>query len=350
MRAPLVALLSYASGQESTLKLQRQDLVHVVEGVALAFFQDDDIKIEPECVQEVDEIPNAVNKALGFFALLNAEDALLGLKELSEAMDLVRAAIALCKAPEEHLEKLSKAIAMIRDPTSFAYTISKHIIVDGVEMKNELTVATHDWETQHYEDFGMQLGLIFNQILVGGVKHALPRTIFGFGKDDAVEIFKGITEGLYRYDDKKVEALVQKKCVQGERRFYDTINNKVLKLLRRRSKTQAKEAFVELSKMMMLSVYPTFSDCEFSVPDLFKLRKALWFMERGRFEYIGRGRIKINGKDITGEWDIAVSNWPRNYNQFGLYLGKVLKQLSPPPVPVKGKAAEAVEEEAVLIA
>jgi len=174
------------------------------------------------------------------------------------------------------------------------------------------------------------------------------QTALRFSDSDAVAVYKGIVEGLYR--DKRVEGQIQTTCLRGVDKWNDVIR-KVKGALMIPDEIGAKFTFQrEFSRMLKQTVYDTLLACNCDkIVDVSRLRIAIYFIQFGPFEYKD-GRIKINYKDITGDLKIALSNWPRNYNQFGLYLGKVLKQLSPPPVPVKGKAAEAVEEEAVLIA
>ena len=47
------------------------------------------------------------------------EDVAQGLKELSEAMEILEKAELECKAEAKHLEKLEQAIAMMKDPKKF---------------------------------------------------------------------------------------------------------------------------------------------------------------------------------------------------------------------------------------
>jgi len=275
-------------------------------------------------VQEVDEISNAVNKAHSFFARLNEKDALLGLKELSKAVDLVRAAFALCKAPEEHIEKLAKAIAMIRHPISFAYTIYEHIIVDGVEIKNEWAVATDDWEAQRYEDFGYQLGLIYSHILVGGVQPAAVASVGEFTYPDAVNFVQGFANTFYEamhydMDPGCVYANVEKQDIS------DRMEKAVL-LFRLQTEVDAWRGLHEIATLMVPTLRTVFERCGVRQRDLHLLSNAQRLVGNNReFVYTARDDIIVHGVDITRDVQALAYKW---YRADFLTSGRALGDLS----------------------
>jgi len=148
------------------IELAPQDAVDVVLGLAQGF-SFGEVDIEPECVNDAQELWFDIERAFSYFSQLDEKDAIRGLQDLSKAMEIVHDALRDCKASEDHLKALMQSIAMIRNPINFAYVIGKHIIVDRIEIFHELNAAADDWATAHFRSFGFQLGLICSQILVG---------------------------------------------------------------------------------------------------------------------------------------------------------------------------------------
>jgi len=400
MRVPFLALLSSSSAKESTLQLQHQELAHVdaelantvgnsmnqgsdvertgpkvegegvqtalrfsdsdavavYKGIAEGLYRDKDLEaqIQTTCVHGVRQFNDAIRKV---FTRLQWRDEIQAKRAFQEdlARVLKRAVyttfLACGGSKFVDLHRMFKAIRFMENGR-FEYNDGKRIKINGKDITGEWGIAVSYWP-QNYSQFGLYLGKVLDELAGSkvegeGVQPALPRTRFEFSNGDAVAVYKGIVEGLYR--DKRVEGQIQRTCLRGVDKWNDVIR-KVKGALMIPDEIGAKFTFQrEFSRMLKQTVYDTLLACNCDkIVDVSRLRIAIYFIQFGPFEYKD-GRIKINYKDITGDLKIALSNWPRNYNQFGLYLGKVLKQLSPPPVPVKGKAAEAVEEEAVLIA
>ena len=44
--------------------------------------------------------------------------------------------------------------AIFENPTSFAWAVGKHLMLNGVEIYKEINIAVADYESQNYGDFG----------------------------------------------------------------------------------------------------------------------------------------------------------------------------------------------------
>jgi len=235
---------------------------------------------------------------------------------------------------------IGEAAVAVQQPE---YTISEDITVDDGEMKNELTEATDAWETQRYEDFSSQFGLVSDQTLIGGVD---PQHI-------ALWLVRGICD-KFAQGYRAICLDLHLRCIreQWAPKIYLSFKEAANQYAAETEEGDLR-ALEELSSAMML-VQTLFFYCITSSPKVAifssSLRKA-WetVKDPKNFAYTEK-HITIKGVDITPELDKAMSFWSeKDYTGFGQQIGimyyRVLTKTG-----VKGAAAVAVEEPALLIA
>jgi len=304
--------------EPESLEFSPADAVKVIEGINEGFFVGE-TKIEKTCVLDAEGIRHHLEAALQLFAKWNKEDAMTALIELAKAMDLVKDALKVCKAEEVHLEKLGKAIALIRDPVSFAYTIYSHILLDGVEIVREVNRSRVDWKNKEYEAFGVQIGLIFDHVLVGAEE---PKVDVMLTPLDAVKIVEGVSKGFFVGKVKMEPA-----CVQDEQALKLNVDS-AFKLFTRGTAHDAMKGLEQLTYAMD-KVRDALKECKAEEGHLEKLATAIALIrDPVSFAFTAYKHLVIDSVEIYGELHTAKLDWAhKSFEDFGDQLGLIFSQV-----------------------
>mmetsp|Transcript_52725 Transcript_52725/g.94628 ORF Transcript_52725/g.94628 Transcript_52725/m.94628 type:complete len:451 (-) Transcript_52725:90-1442(-) len=134
-------------------------------GLTEGFFSDkSDLQ---ECVKNTKYTVVDIEAAVKDFAKKDATDVLAGLRKLSDALKAFPDALQDCKALEEDVKQVIKALMSMSSPHEFIYHVGKDLIVNHAAIYHEITTAIEDYKAKKFEDFGLQLGLALHKIIIG---------------------------------------------------------------------------------------------------------------------------------------------------------------------------------------
>ena len=81
-----------------------------------------------------------------------------GLHKLGESVLSLGAMMKDCPKVKGDFEKLEYMASVFSSPQTFAWHLSKDLLVNGVNIYNEITDSVTQWKSNNYEDFGKDVG------------------------------------------------------------------------------------------------------------------------------------------------------------------------------------------------
>jgi len=310
-----VEIEDYKNG--APLKLGRDELVELIEGVSFGFFLQDNVKIIYPCIEGFEDVESEFETVVSLLRLSSTESALKALKILSVALKDIPETVQKCGATESQVEKVMAALHMFKNPMKFAYTAGKNIIVNGKEIYNELLAASDNWESYKYKMFGYEIGLALHKVILGTVQPAVT-----FTPDDAIEVVMGLETGLFLGETKLEPA-----CIKDEQKFWVHVN-KAFDYFDQCDEGHARKGLGELAAALEV-VHDALRHCKAAEDSLEKVAEAIAiFKHPMHFAYTIYKHIMVNGVNIIKELKTARSDWKKDeYKDFGYQFGVIAHQI-----------------------
>ena len=108
-----------------------------------------------KCVSDVEEAITDIEIVYKDFKTSNVESIVDALRHVSDFIQVVKSGMSDCSSMKADWAKLAKMAEIFKSPTSFAWAVGTHLMLNGVEIYHEIQTAVIDYETAKYFDFGL---------------------------------------------------------------------------------------------------------------------------------------------------------------------------------------------------
>jgi hypothetical protein len=142
------------------------DVGKVIGGIFVGLAVDAYFEDIVNCITDIDKIGVDLAKAVQDFEKDTAAGTTQGLKQIAVALITIPSAITSCKAAvSDDAVKLTKALAAFDNPATFAFQVSKSVILNGIQIYKEISTAVKDWKDGDYFGFGYNIGLALGKVI-----------------------------------------------------------------------------------------------------------------------------------------------------------------------------------------
>lgn len=90
-----------------------------------------------------------------------------GIKQLASAAKNLPEHLRDCKGAVDDYKQLFEALKQMEHPKEFAFHIGKDILVNGKDIYHHIQAMIQDFKEKNFKNFGKELGIILEEILVG---------------------------------------------------------------------------------------------------------------------------------------------------------------------------------------
>lgn len=271
--------------------------------------------LEQLCLTELKSEEQQMNAAVQLIREKDAKDVLKGLEQVAEALKGVPTAVQECKNAtadaKAEAQKLEQALALMKHPVKFAYHVGKDLVVNGKDILKEIEAASLAYESEQWENFGMDLGEALRELLVGSLLSAAPC--------EWPQVMLGVLQGA----GFKVEVACVEEAVHTTRDLTAAIE-----LLAKKDKKDVAAALKELQQVLgeAPAALASCKESEQNIKALVALLKKLGSPESIAIE-VGKN-ILLNGVPIYDEVKAALADHAAGQcEQMGEEIGEVLHRV-----------------------
>jgi hypothetical protein len=144
----VAALIGSASARYSApVRAVNQEFVDIVSGVLMGALDAEGFNDIEKCIQDVEHVFTDAKTAVADFEKGDIASVLDGVKEIADILKTVQAGMKDCSSLKADWAKLAQMIAVLDNPTSFAYHVGKDLLVNGVDIYHEISTAITDYKT-----------------------------------------------------------------------------------------------------------------------------------------------------------------------------------------------------------
>ena len=209
------------------------------------------------------------------------------------------------------------------DIDSLEAHIKSDLLWNSVSITRELADADKQWKAKKWLEYGQDMGLVIDKVIIGTNKFKLAETAPQFSLKDAEQIVMGILEGAV-----KAEGLDNiNNCIKDAETIYTDVKDGVV-LLKKGDAADELNGLKDIAAGVF-KIKDAVTDCEGVVADFEKLGEmAAIFSNPWSFAYhVGKDLI-LNGVDIFHEVEDSVTQFESsNYEAFGVDVGEALAKL-----------------------
>lgn len=152
---------------EQSILTPAHDASQIVIGLLEGAIQAEGLDNIEACIANSEQILKDVEIAVRYLEKEDAQDVLLGLKQLGKVVFEIIPALKNCKGVEADFVKLEKMAAIFSNPASFAYHVGKDLIVNGASIYRETKDAVVQYRGGHYKQFGYDIGEALSKLILG---------------------------------------------------------------------------------------------------------------------------------------------------------------------------------------
>ena len=161
------ALAKVIVGDYTVLKLSTADMINVVTGI-LRGALDLSVPSVETCISDVENIASEVQEAVADFREESFTGVSNGIKKIGDIVGQIQGDISDCEVSAEDAKKLADMAKNFKSPWSFAFTVGKNILLNGVDIYHEISDAVTAYDSADYYNFGYDVGEALEEVLVGG--------------------------------------------------------------------------------------------------------------------------------------------------------------------------------------
>jgi hypothetical protein len=115
--------------------------------------------VEDDCVRDSEDLEKDIQNAIVDMESKTAIGIVKGLYALANALEkALPEATKECKAAQDKIEEIKKALAQFKTIQDFAYHMGKDLKVNGVSIFRDINGALGAWHVKDYETFGKKAG------------------------------------------------------------------------------------------------------------------------------------------------------------------------------------------------
>ena len=159
------ALLGVVSAEN--LRMDKQQFIAMTEGFLKGALHAEGFDDIEKCIQDVEIAVTDLEIVYTDFKDGSVPKIVDGLEHVADFIKTVKNGLSDCSHIQADWEKLVKMAAIFESPTSFAYAVGKHLLLNGVEIYGEIKTAVQDYESQDFNDFGFQIGEASAKLILG---------------------------------------------------------------------------------------------------------------------------------------------------------------------------------------
>lgn len=148
-------------------KTEESNVILSLEGILRGI--DSDIHLEDfkDCIGDVFIISKDLWNAVIDLKSGTTGGVVSGLQEIAAAVYEMPVAISACTSSPSTVAKLELAIEAFTDPWKFYFEVSRHLIINGVEIYDDINSSITEWDTGDYYTFGLYLGKAMSKMAFG---------------------------------------------------------------------------------------------------------------------------------------------------------------------------------------
>ena len=146
------ALLGASSAKN--LRMDKGQFIAMTEGFLKGALNAEGFDDIEKCIQDAEEAITDIEVIYVDFKGHNVDQIVDGLKHVADFIQTIKHGMTDCSSIKADWEKLVAMAAIFENPTSFAWAVGKHLMLNGVEIYKEINIAVADYESQNYGDFG----------------------------------------------------------------------------------------------------------------------------------------------------------------------------------------------------
>lgn len=241
-------------------------------------------------------------------------------------------AVAACGADVDTVEKLEDAVRLLGHPVAFAMHAGQHLLLNNNDIFQEMRAATASYKTKDYENFGLNLGMALDKVLIG---HEVSLD----SKTRSALIVKGLVDSFFAEDP------AMRACVQESNVFLDDVKDVMGDVEMKESIEGTLNTLTALSTALD-QIPPVVAACNSSgKATAHDLTAALFQLRHPGHLVLNAGKeLVVNHHSIFKDLKAAMDSWmDDDYEGFGNHTGDLLKTLTTTECP-QGLVAVCNEE------
>ena len=148
-------------------KTEESNVLLSLEGILKGIESDIHLYDFQDCMVDILTIAKDLSNAVIDLKSGTTRGIISGLEDIAAAIYEIPVAITACATSPSTVNKLEMAIESFSNPWKFYFELSKHLIINGVEIYDDINTSLTEWDTGDYYTFGLYLGKAMAKMAFG---------------------------------------------------------------------------------------------------------------------------------------------------------------------------------------
>lgn len=162
-------LVAFSSASPTFLREQNDihDIKQTLEGMLKGIESELSLADIENCVENAVDIAKNLWKAVKDLKSGTTGGMISGLEEVASAISELPGAISACSSSARTVSKFELAIEAFINPWKFYFEVSRHLVINGIEIYDDIKISITEWDTGDYYNFGIYLGKAMAKMAFG---------------------------------------------------------------------------------------------------------------------------------------------------------------------------------------
>ena len=330
--AIVASLLLGASASKSVAIDSKMKLI--TEGILKGALDAEGFSDIEHCIQDGEKLVQDAEAAYKDFSKHSVSDIINGLKEVADAVRVIKAGMKDCSSMKADWAKLDAMAKNFESPTSLAWHIARDLVVNGKDIYREISTAIGDYKSQDWLGFGTNVGMAAAKTLLGEEQ---PTELSALSKTEEQIMLAQATMGFGNEFGAKFDMWHLLVCIQDEDEALMGVTiaveavEKAVNEWKAGDRQNALGDFIgSLMSLKFAQQQATagIPECESIIKKEQEIEKMMSTVNFDRIDKSGDD-IRVDGESIMGDLDAAMTAFKaKNYNEFGRLIGKITKLIA----------------------